>query len=90
MKNGIAILLNYLTWGFILGFITGINISIFINFLSPPITNSISAFQFIFDHAANWALNGLCIGVFLGVLYLCYQLIKTKNNKQTYQVSLRR
>jgi len=85
MKNRLLILLNYLTWGFILGFITGVNISIFINFTSPPFTNSTVAFQFIFDHVFNWTLNGLYVSGLLGGLYLlCRSSNQINRNKSIY------
>lgn len=80
MKSSIAIILNYLIWGVILGFITGINVSIFINFYSPPLTSSINVFQFVFDHVLNWTLNGLYVSGFFGGLYLVCRPRKVKNN----------
>jgi len=81
MKNSISLMLNYLIWGFILGFIIGINVSLFMNFLSPPITNSLNVVQFIFEHTFNWTLNGLYINGILGMLDLLFRPNKTKINK---------
>jgi len=56
---------NYISWGLLLGFITGINIALVMNFSGQPMTDSIEVLQFIFNYVAKWTLIGIGLSLFL-------------------------
>lgn len=65
MNQSLISILNYISWGVLLGFITGVNIALVMNFSEQPMTTSIDALLFIFTYVAKSTLIGIGLSLLI-------------------------
>jgi len=65
MNKSLISILNHISWGVLLGFITGVNIALVMNFSEQPMTTSIDALLFIFTYVAKSTLIGIGLSLLI-------------------------